>query len=644
MAGDKRLLTVLLVLMALTMVLPQASVANIGGRANPPIVKCDLKSPSYYPLGSTIWITGTATDDTWVAYLQIMTNTVTSWQNITSSYDNFTKKFSWPWDTSKETAGAHSVSIQARDSYGQSGMPVNVAITLDGDDPAVSIKQPSGTTNIMGLGDTIQISGEASDATSSVTSLNMSFDGGLTWTDITSYFKGKTWSYSWVTKATDPPKTHKVIAQATDVVGHQNNATVDIMLVDLRPPQVAFTQPSDNTEVTGWESIILKGTATDNIGIVDLEIAATPKGGTPKKTNITGRINAGTWGWTWDSKTLAAGKYVVQVWAKDRKGNQATSTLNLTFTDKAPPLVSLTSPLPLASYSHGETIFVMGKVSDNIKLQKVELLLDATTPVNITSEVGTGGAYQHALTGVKDGTHVIKIRATDMSANTNDTQVTIKVKPVPAGVPVAAIAGGVVVVVVVVIILLFIAMKKGWIGSKKQPAQSSTTVAAVPPPTAPAQPYPPTQAYQPAQGPYGSPPQQQYQPAQPYVQAQPLAPYQPQPVAYRPSEPVTTGPPQLELEPPVPAPVPIDVDAEEEVEPSPPPFMPKMEEPRPAPKDERPVEVITPPIPGPTPKKPEFQRPTLAKNPHQAPAQCPACGLDVDYETLMCKECGAKLF
>jgi hypothetical protein len=611
---------ILLALVTLSVLWPGVSSAQTGQRTLAPIVISDLKSPSYAAIGSTVTFSGTATDDIGVLSVEITFTNGLTWDNITDHYDNFTTKYSFPWDTTGQTSGVHQITIRARDGEYKLGSTL-VSLTLDNDQPDVVIKQPAETAVTLGLGDTIALSGTASDGTTPLTFLNISLDGGANWIEIISALKSKSWTYNWVTKASDPPLKHWVIVQAMDTVGHTGLASMNITLADLKAPLVAITTPTDAKEFTTWDSISVKGTASDNVGVQTLEVAAFMKGATVKKTNITGRLDAGSWAWNWDTKGLTAGVYTIQAWAKDKKGNQVTAFINVTFSDETLPTVTISAPLDKTSFKHGEAVYVAGKATDNIKIRLVELTVDGTAAINITKDVKTSGDYSHTLVGLKDGNHQIKVKATDMSGNTKDAQIIITLKKQPATTNVAAIAGGVVAVVVVIIIILFIGVKKGWFGSKKQqPVPGTQSMATPPMQTQPPLAPPTTQA-------------QQVPSAYPTYSQQPMGPSQPLPPPPEPYTPAPVYEPIAEEDmTPKLAPMPIDVDAEEE------PALPK-----PVPKPPvTPVEARAP-IPGP-PKKPGFQRPALAKNPQQAPERCPSCGLDVDYEFLKCQECGAKLF
>ena len=68
------------------------------------------------------------------------------------------------------------------------------------------------------------------------------------------------------------------------------------------------------------------------------------------------------------------------------------------------------------------------------------------------------------------------------------------------------------------------------------------------------------------------------------------------------------------------------------------------ERPKLAPPPKLPPPPKVAPPPKSPPKKKTFARPELAHSPEQAPAHCPVCGLDVDYENLICPECGGKLY
>jgi hypothetical protein len=617
MFDAKRTSIILLVLVTLTVLWPQALSAQTNDRTAAPVVTTDLKNPSYFAVGTTILFTGTASDDVGVLSLEITFTNGLTWVDITSSYDNVSMKYSYSWDTTGQTSSSHPITIKAKDAENKAGS-VLVSLVLDDDLPGVTIKQPPGSAVTLGLGDTIAMSGTASDTTTALTFLNLSIDGGQNWIDITTALKSKSWTYNWVTKASDPPAKHWVIVQGTDTVGHTGQASMNITLSDLKFPLVAITAPTDAKELTTWDSVSVHGTASDNVGVQTLEVAAFLKGATVKRTNITGKLDAGSWVWIWDSKGLLAGKYTIQAWAKDRKGNQVTAAINITLSDKTDPAVTITAPLDKTSFKHGDAIYIAGKATDNIKVMKVEITVDGTATINITKEVKTSGDYSHTLTGLKDGNHQITVKVTDMSGNTKVAQVVISIKATPSGTPVAAIAGGVLVVVIVVIVILFIGMKKGWFGSKKQ------------------QPVPGTQSL-------ASPPLQSQAPvaqAVPVAQVQPgpmtYTPYAPQPTVAPAPEPYTPAPVYAPIEEedmtPKPVPMPLDVDADEVAAPL-----------RPDPKPLAPQVEARAPIPGPI-KKPGFQKPALAKNPQQAPERCPSCGLDVDYEALKCQECGAKLF
>ena len=116
---------------------------------------------------------------------------------------------------------------------------------------------------------------------------------------------------------------------ASDIAGNTASTSTSLN-IDLTPPVIAITSPSDGAVVTS-SSLSLTGTASDALsGVVD----ATCNG---LETTISGS-NVSC------NLTLSAGSNAIQVQATDLAGNTATTTANVTYNLTPPPIALFITP------------------------------------------------------------------------------------------------------------------------------------------------------------------------------------------------------------------------------------------------------------------------------------------------------------
>jgi hypothetical protein len=609
------LISISFMALLLLSVIPLTVMADGPSSRLAPTVTIENPDPSYHALGATIRIQGQIGDDGEIRLVEILTMIGGSWENITSSFDPWTSRYAWDWYTTGEAAGEHRVSVRVTDDESRTAM-TGVRIYLDGDDPDVKIEEPAGTLVTKGLGTTITISGEADDDTTHVAYLNISFDGGDNWLDITEELDRKSWSYDWETKPTDEPGTYEIIIRAEDAVGNEDEDTVDILLSDIEAPSVFIEFPEEGKEMEPGESISVKGSATDNIGVTKLELVVPGK---KDPVDVTSRLYSGSFRWTWETDDMGLGIFELKAAATDAKGNVGEGYVNVTFVDEEDPTLDLRAPLDKAQITKGKPIPITGTAKDNLKVASLEVIVDTEEPINITEELDKKGSFSYSLTNVKKGKHTVTVRVTDMAGQWDEDTRTIIIKEKSTSPAVSSsAAGGAAGAVVLVILLLLIFMYVKRMGPFKRkappPAHDAGAVAPLPPPPgATPGPAPPSQDL------YGQTPG--YAPPGPPTRTRrPLPPPPTVGTVKPPSDLYYAGYEETYSEEAYPG---VTEEAG---------YMDTG-----AAYDEGTDAGLEPP-----PKR--FGPPALAKTPEQAPAHCPVCGLDIDYENLMCPDCGAKLY
>ena len=131
---------------------------------------------------------------------------------------------------------------------------------------------------------------------------------------------------------------------------------------DTTPPTITITSPvaSGGTYSTGSATVTVSGTASDNVGVVDV-IWDNNRGG--------GGLASGTTSWSASGIALQTGSNVITAHAFDAAGNTKTASITVNYTvDTTPPSIAITSPVASGqTYSTGSaTVTVSGTASDNV--------------------------------------------------------------------------------------------------------------------------------------------------------------------------------------------------------------------------------------------------------------------------------------
>ncbi|WP_276372001.1 Ig-like domain-containing protein [Chryseolinea sp. H1M3-3] len=298
-----------------------------------------------------------------------------------------------PYQGSAPDIGAHE--------FGAATPPVNQM-------PTVSLTAPANNTNFP-AGSSITINATASDPGGSVSKVEFYNGATKLGEDLTSPY-----SFVW---ANVPAGNYTISAKATDnQSGTTTSSPVNISVTNANTlPVVSITSPVNNATFTTGSTVNITANASDANGTVS------------KVEFFNGAVKLGedltspySFSWT----NVQAGTHSITAKATDNQGGVTTSTaIRITVnTANTPPVVSITSPLPNATFAPGATVSIAATASDiNGSIGKVEFF-------NGNTKLGEDltSPYSFTWQNVASGTYRITARATDnQQAISTSQQITI---------------------------------------------------------------------------------------------------------------------------------------------------------------------------------------------------------------------------
>jgi uncharacterized protein (TIGR03437 family) len=298
--------------------------------------------------------------------------------------------------------------VNARDAAGNtasSSLTVNYT-PPDTTPPSISITSPTSSATFSTSNNTINLGGTASDDVG-VTQVSWITNHG-----VSGMATGTTnWTISGLVL---PPGSTQVTITAGDAAGNAARAVLTITNTasDTVAPTVSITTPtSAGTYTTTSSTIALAGTASDNIGVIQVTWA----------TDLgDGGSATGTTSWAINSVILQSGQNRIAVTARDAAGNQTTTAVVVTYT---PPNagIAITSPTSDASFQSSQSTVTLGGTASG-----------STTQVSWASDQG----YHGQATGtsiwtaggipLQNGNNRITVTARDAAGNQSSAMVTVK--------------------------------------------------------------------------------------------------------------------------------------------------------------------------------------------------------------------------
>jgi hypothetical protein len=187
-------------------------------------------------VSSTVTVSASASDSVGIASVQFEIDSANVGTAVT------TAPYTFSWDTTKSTNGAHALTAIATDKAGHSAVSSTISVTVNNASkttPTVSITAP---TNGATLSSTVTVSASAS-ASVGIASVQFLLDGGNLGTNVTS----SPYSVQWNTAQTSNG-SHTLAAKATDTAG--NMATSSAITVTVSQSQTPPPPVGDQVTIT----------------------------------------------------------------------------------------------------------------------------------------------------------------------------------------------------------------------------------------------------------------------------------------------------------------------------------------------------------------------------------------------------------
>ena len=311
----------------------------------------------------------------------------------------------------------------------------DTVMLVDADVPTSTIVSLSDGQYLAATG-TLIIGGDAGDTPSGIAGVEISLDGGATWTDTTG---AESWAYAWEVPETDGPVTLQT--RATDLVGNVENPPTEITVhLDRTPPTVNIPDPgivsaTQNAEER-WQ-VGLAGTVSDaaGSGVVSVEALLTPDG----RNWQTATLGIGTWSLDYVLPEFGAGGrslvnptgvYSTLVRATDGVGNLAETVSRTLQVDATPPEASLTDTGPstttiTTTLTVGGVITDVGSVAIGVQSLDISFTPAGEDPstwgdATVLNPGATTSDWSRAVPSGLEGVYEIDLRGSDMLGNRND--------------------------------------------------------------------------------------------------------------------------------------------------------------------------------------------------------------------------------
>ncbi|MBI4469946.1 MAG: PKD domain-containing protein [Acidobacteria bacterium] len=304
------------------------------------------------------------------------------------------QSFDWLIPTNLVTSVAR-VQVTARDGAGNTGSGVSGIFTVrDTIPPQVTVTAPTAGQTI-NAGSNFTIRWTSFDNVG-VTSHNilLSTDGGVNFfTAIATNRPGGESALNWSVPSTLVGNNVRIRVLAFDAAGNSGSGDSGAFTVrDATPPTVLLQAPFGNENLNPASNFLIRWTASDNVGVVSIELLLSTDGGSSYPIVIATGLPGTQSSYNWQIPgTLSTSTARVRVIARDAAGNQGQdSSFNFTIRDTIPPSVTIIAPAAGQSFNPGATLGIQWTASDNVGVVSQDVLLSTDGGFNFNIPIASG--------------------------------------------------------------------------------------------------------------------------------------------------------------------------------------------------------------------------------------------------------------
>ncbi|UCE37433.1 MAG: hypothetical protein JSW00_18570 [Thermoplasmata archaeon] len=385
----------------------------------------NIESPSEgdsFWLGDALTVNGTATDNGWIESVKLI---------IDSDEQNFTDitsylsddHFSYEMDVDDIGYGDHTITVIISDTAQNNASDTKAISVFEEVSPEVRIQNPT-DSQIFRPGETIDIAGIATD-NEEIASLELIFDNNDTVNIISNLLEDGTWTYRWNAPSSSSEGEHKIEVWATDGSGNKASDMTTVSLDGINP-ELLVESPLEGAIYWLGDTIIVSGTATDNIMVDTLEMIIDSD--EVNRTDITYYLVDESWSIKINTHDLDYGEHTITIRVIDEVLNLAYITRNIRILEKTTPVVRIDDPSDEDVFKQGNTIYFSGFAQDNKEIASLEIVIDSTIQIDITSNIMQDGFWSYnweTQYTTSEGEHDVEVIATDGSGNVASDRIKI---------------------------------------------------------------------------------------------------------------------------------------------------------------------------------------------------------------------------
>jgi len=341
-------------------------------------------------------------------YVKVDEETLCSRTSIPFTYCNLTK----------ELSGIHKIGATAELISGKE-IHSEIAVKADSIAPSLCWKAPTENETLTG---TITLKVEAVDNAGGTGIEKVEFYYKVLEEETLIGVATESYQISWNTNSVEN-NSYLLIAKAIDYAGNIGTAEIPVSVsnIDTTPPTVQISHPQDGATVEG--DVTIQGTCEDD-NDKECEKVVVKVNGT--ELEVQGSLS--TWEVLLHTEQLSDGSYTITAEATDKAGNKGSTQISIYVdnVDTEAPKIEITNP---TGGTVEGTVTIRAEITDNKEISEIKLLAD-DEEIKVYENLAVDSytiSYSWDSRDVSDGTHSLKVIATDSAGNTEEEVVTIEV-------------------------------------------------------------------------------------------------------------------------------------------------------------------------------------------------------------------------